>query len=436
MMVEVQCSSCHTRYRVDEEVLPEGTPTFKCSRCGHVFSVEPRRTTTPGADPATAPPETQSRPASDAATVRSSLGEAGDRVPKPEAAEPPADDSPRGTRPDASSTTPDLANREHPLEAEPIAQPSNPEPSTEELLARPFKDRQTHPESGENLAFDFDEDSTDPGSENESGLADRADIDPPRGARRDVESTRQPPPRWQVGDEPGLGMPSQPEHFVFETSLPPRRGRGAAAAHGRGPELFDEDEAPVYNHGVTRSARFFLALILLVACGFLATTVAIHAAPAVALDLLNRLPVIGGGFVSPVVPAQRVALRDVRADYRRGRDGRLTLVVAGQAENVSAGALRTIRIKSRIWSSTGGAVAAREVYCGNSLTTRTVAQMTSHEIEFFEGLPPPKSFTLDSSSSCPFVIVFVDPPAQLSHFDVAVTEADPVGPDQAAPSTS
>src|SRR5690349_18482094 len=41
-MVEVQCSSCHTRYRIDEQVLPEGTPTFKCSRCGHVFSLEPR----------------------------------------------------------------------------------------------------------------------------------------------------------------------------------------------------------------------------------------------------------------------------------------------------------------------------------------------------------------------------------------------------------
>ena len=26
-MIEVQCTSCHTRYRIDEQVLPEGTPT-------------------------------------------------------------------------------------------------------------------------------------------------------------------------------------------------------------------------------------------------------------------------------------------------------------------------------------------------------------------------------------------------------------------------
>ncbi len=37
-MVEVQCPSCNTRYRIDERILPKEKPTFKCSRCGHVFS--------------------------------------------------------------------------------------------------------------------------------------------------------------------------------------------------------------------------------------------------------------------------------------------------------------------------------------------------------------------------------------------------------------
>src|SRR5258706_16300643 len=40
-MTEIQCTSCHTRYRIDERVLPDDTPTFKCSRCGHVFNAEP-----------------------------------------------------------------------------------------------------------------------------------------------------------------------------------------------------------------------------------------------------------------------------------------------------------------------------------------------------------------------------------------------------------
>src|SRR5258708_12305002 len=40
-MIEIQCTSCHTRYRIDERVLPDDTPSFKCSRCGHVFNAAP-----------------------------------------------------------------------------------------------------------------------------------------------------------------------------------------------------------------------------------------------------------------------------------------------------------------------------------------------------------------------------------------------------------
>jgi hypothetical protein len=128
--------------------------------------------------------------------------------------------------------------------------------------------------------------------------------------------------------------------------------------------------------------------------------------------------------MSPIAPAELVALRDVHAEYDHGRDGRLALIVEGNAENVSATALHTVRIMARIWTTSSIAVARRQVYCGNSMATHTIAQMTTHEIEFFQGLPPPKTFSLDSSSVCPFVIVFVDPPPQVGHFDIAVTQAD------------
>src|SRR5260370_6657551 len=41
LMTEIQGTRCHTRYRIDERVLPDDTPTFKCSRCGHVFNADP-----------------------------------------------------------------------------------------------------------------------------------------------------------------------------------------------------------------------------------------------------------------------------------------------------------------------------------------------------------------------------------------------------------
>ncbi|HUO04676.1 MAG TPA: zinc-ribbon domain-containing protein [Candidatus Binataceae bacterium] len=39
-MIDIECTSCNTRYRIDERVLPAEHPTFKCSRCGHVFGVQ------------------------------------------------------------------------------------------------------------------------------------------------------------------------------------------------------------------------------------------------------------------------------------------------------------------------------------------------------------------------------------------------------------
>src|SRR5215469_3710137 len=73
-MIEVQCPSCQTRYRIDEGVLPQDSPTFKCSRCGHVFSGDPRlikkppaapkpRPVQPAAQPSMLPPDPPAPPA-------------------------------------------------------------------------------------------------------------------------------------------------------------------------------------------------------------------------------------------------------------------------------------------------------------------------------------------------------------------------------------
>src|SRR5581483_8699930 len=61
-MIEIQCTSCHTRYRIDERVLPDETPTFKCSRCGHVFNAEPAPARVRKTPASRAPEKTQSEP--------------------------------------------------------------------------------------------------------------------------------------------------------------------------------------------------------------------------------------------------------------------------------------------------------------------------------------------------------------------------------------
>src|ERR1700731_2824538 len=75
-MIEIQCTSCHTRYRIDERVLPADSPTFKCSRCGHVFTTDPmaanpKASAEPAPPPKPATPRVQT-PATEAAKPEAS----------------------------------------------------------------------------------------------------------------------------------------------------------------------------------------------------------------------------------------------------------------------------------------------------------------------------------------------------------------------------
>ena len=173
----------------------------------------------------------------------------------------------------------------------------------------------------------------------------------------------------------------------------------------------------------THSARFFVALFALVAFGYGAMTMLIRSAPATAAEVLSRLPKIGDRFILPIAPARLVAMRDVHADYLRTKGGHTALVVTGIAENVGGKPLHAVQIAASLRDAAQRPLANRAVYCGNNLSATMVAQMTPHELEFFQKLDPPKAFTLDPSVTSPFVIVFIDPPSAVSRFDVSVASA-------------
>ena len=120
-MIEIQCTSCQTRYRIDERILPEDTPTFKCSRCGHVFSAEPRQKASRRASAesargaamaksaASAPPGAADADADAAASLSAPVA--------PEAAQPPSQPEPRPAAPAAAEAPAALALTRRPRQA-------------------------------------------------------------------------------------------------------------------------------------------------------------------------------------------------------------------------------------------------------------------------------------------------------------------------------
>lgn len=429
-MIEVQCTSCHTRYRIDEQVLPEGTPTFKCSRCGHVFTFEPRPTAA-GEAPAAAresaasTPKRQDSPETEVESAP--VASAPVSAEAPEASERRASDEQPAAETAAAQTDPAQGQTEQPRSPEDQAR------RTEEFFSKLFaEEKKDDLDPGDNLAFDFRDEEPTP------------DQAPPKPAKR-----RKPAPdhtsdsgKWEVGDSSTFDDPAAlaaRDIFSAGEEPPPRRRRKSAApapaATDDDEEFLDEHEAPIYNRDLTHSARFFVTMFLLVGLGFGAATLLIHNAPAAASELLSRFPLIGARFEPPMTPARLVTLRGIQASYQRGKDGRLALLVTGEAENVGVQPLHVIQVAASLRDVAQRPLAAQAVYCGNNLTPKMATQMTPHEIEFFQKLDPPKAFALEPTATCPFVIVFVDPPAGVNSFAMSVKQAVTAAPETtAAPS--
>jgi predicted Zn finger-like uncharacterized protein len=464
-MIEIQCTSCQTRYRIDERILPEDTPTFKCSRCGHVFSAEPRQKSprrasaegARGAAAAKAAPPAAVSAAEEPAPPPPPQQEA---PPAASAAAPPAAQAP-GPRPRQAggagrraASEPSVAAASEPQRAaapqrsaepqhsaEPQTQPEEAAPvrhDTRELVQRRFRIPADEPDkSGENLAFDFNDEP----------------------ASSDSTSHNYAEEKWEVGDaDIPPAPPSRPKNRIRISDIDDdlEGDAGVDRTFGRNPardQLAERDadqdfdrirpeEVSAQAHRLEEelrgrsyklhSAGYFIGLFAMVVLGFGILTIVIQSAPIASAGLLSALPIVGEGLEPPVSAAQRVALGQVQAQYAKLKGNQAALVITGTVQNLTSAPLGAVQIEAALTASSPEPLRSQAVYCGNSLSPKMIGEMTPHEIEFFEKLDAPRSFTLAPQASAPFVIVFIAPPAGAGHFQLRVVRADPA----AAPAPS
>jgi predicted Zn finger-like uncharacterized protein len=453
-MIEVQCSSCHTRYRIDEHVLPEGTPTFKCSRCGHVFSFEPRaqeaRRSTPAleehgveASPKVRAPARKLDPVVAATALEQDKGLERSEIPTAAPSDLIAGSAPgssgAASEIESSGSTPGV---EQSTSAAAVAGASGtPEKPTghrgddeigeDNPLARSFEIARDNESSGENLTFDFDHDrsgKTGPQSVDDHDEDDRWQVGDPEDASTGRGGAEEP--GFSARNDLSRARDAVAAVLAQEAELGNAKLQERARRAGRREllegEFVNESSAPLYNRELLHSSRLFLALFAACAVGYGVLTLLIHSAPAAASEVLSHVPVIGERFVPPVTPASLVALRNIGSHYQQLKDGHRALVITGAAENVAGSALHVVQVQVDLRDASSREIAAQAVYCGNNLAPKMVGEMTPHEIEFFQRLDPPKSFALDPSAQCPFVLVFIDPPSGVSRFDISVAKAVPV----------
>jgi predicted Zn finger-like uncharacterized protein len=419
-MIEIQCTSCHTRYRIDERVLPDDTPTFKCSRCGHVFNAEPL-----------APRERKPQ----RAAVRAMPSRS---APAEQAAPAPVRDEPAEEAPAAAAPEPEPPAAEHARgqEAAPGGSP------TEELLNRSFRQSGDDDSGGENLSFDFSDDSDDAGAgesssvEFESKVAEpewqvgEPEQEPaPTPSRAEEPAYVQPPrpePRYRI-DDFALEEPAAPAHEL--AAAPPKFAAGAAAmarslSADRG--NLPEDVAHIAPRGRAHSSGTFLLMFFAVAVLFGAASTVICGTPIASARALSGFPLIGSHFARPIVPATLVALHGVSAAYQEIKSGETALVITGTAENVGDTPLHAILLSIDLLDDGGQRqLGAQGAYVGNGLSPKMIGEMTPREIEFLQRLDPQKSFVVPPSGSAPFAIVFIKPPQQVARLRIEVSKASP-----------
>jgi predicted Zn finger-like uncharacterized protein len=460
-MIEVQCPSCQTRYRIDESVIPaQDSPTFKCSRCGHVFSADPRlakrapaaakprpapQAAKPSPQPETAPAPPPVEPQAPSGASSQNLGAAADPPPQrassapdfsarqPVAAEPPrpapppdlqsgfARPQPRPTGPTAPAHT-DYAPPPPSAPPQPATAPQ-PAPGHSERdvaqghpdnpLARSFRDDESR--TPENLSFDF----SDEGAE-QHHLGEPPEASEPED-RYD---------RWRVGD-PEAERVSQLAPTPELTRYQARRAALAQASLRVDRASIAAAEAEPVR---VRSASFFLGLFALIVVGFGAMTFLLGISPSLSRELLARIPVIGAEF-TPAPPRDSVvSLSQVHAEYRLLGGHRRALIVSGQAENRGAEPLHTIQVGVSLVDGQQHPLLSQTVFCGELVSPKIVSQMTPHELQFFQKLAPPKNFALKSGDSSPFFVMFIDPPPNVTNFQVSVLKAEAASGDSMAAS--
>jgi predicted Zn finger-like uncharacterized protein len=459
-MIEVQCPSCQTRYRIDEGVLPQDSPTFKCSRCGHVFAGDPRVKRAPAAKPKPAPPANktsapapasqpspvvQPNPTDGATPRRAGAPTAAPSIaltqpPAPKPVEPADRESATPVQPQARrpAPSPGLPSAAVGQEAQPAGRfpdfnlfdsppparsPQRPrnaaalEPAPTQArsapgdadnpLARSFGDEE--PKTPENLSFDFGDDAAEG---HQLGETSQHDAAPEREDRYE---------RWQVGDP----ETDRIEALEMTPELARYRARRAALAQrGTGAEKPAIAEPDGEERHRMRSSGFFLGLFALIVIAFAFGTFVLGISPSSSRGLLAMFPVIGGEFTPPAPHPGAVSLRDVHAEYRRLDSHRHALIVSGRAENTGAEPLHTIQVGVSLVDNTQHPVLSQTVFCGDLVSPKIVSQMTPHELQFFQKLAPPKNFVLKSGDSTPFFVMFINPPRNVANFQVSILKTE------------
>lgn len=385
----IRCPSCATTYKIEGPAFDAPQPTFRCSRCKHVFAVQIQqlRDEDAAAAETAEPPTPEAPPASD----RGPDAEAGSGARGPADTGAPADTEASRAEPAPPETRAAPRSADPHPEPEPEPEPEPPAPS----VPAPRTDG-------------------DPVRITELGDTDLPHQDvKPRAPETDPPNARQPylPEPAEVvekTDSPDRG-PRLPDFRIDDDDLiPPREARAASSKHADG----------------SGSIVPFVSLVGLAVFAFVLVSVIYQMNPQALDSLMRRIPWYGGAVFENRHFKRTLAFESLVSGVQPALNQTEVFVVSGKLVNGNDRGIHRVQVEAQLFDSEGKPLDRQAIFLGNAISAKIIEEMSLREIRLLQSLKPQNAYPIPPHESVNFTIVFPKPGVPVDSFSCRVLSAE------------
>ena len=388
----IRCPSCSTTYKVDGSVFDAPDPTFRCSRCKHIFTFQVRLQLHEDESPAAVP---EADPMSEAGTA--------DDVPAPARGADSGEESyARGPVAPRESQAAQVASAPSDTDAAQGTLELPPTPGDAEPAGRQAAETQAPgDDAGEALEYpDDDAGETFAYPDFEPIIeADRPDA-------RQPESFEQ---TAAVEDDVPVRNPRRPDFEIDDDFLiPPRR----------------EAEPPPPRANTRGSIRPLVSLVALALFAFVLVAVTYQVNPQPLDSVLRRIPWYGSTVFENRHIKRTLVFESLTSGVQPVMNQTDVFVISGKLVNRNDRSVHKVRIEAQLFDAEGKQVGQQITFVGNAISARIIQDMTFREISLLQSLKPQSAYRIPANKSADFTIVFPKPKAPVESFTCRVLSAE------------
>ena len=388
----IRCPNCSTTYKVSGSVFDAPKPTFRCTRCKHVFMVQIRLELTDQGAPEAVEQETQ--PAGEAPEPGDPR-EGADRTETLDFEETPEDAAFEDDLPEEDVPEEDVP----PLAAE----------AEEDEPALPLETIGTETGSLAEEPVDIDVDEgVVRGDPDEAGPSYR-------GFEIDTLETDLPEPpamgeQADLADDEATADKRNPAFAVEDDFLSPPTGESQAAARkGR---------------DARGSIVPLVSLVGLAVFAFVLVTVIYQANPQPLDSLISRIPWYGSAVFDSKHFKRTLVCESLVSGVQPVLNHNEVFVVSGKLANRNDQGVHQVRIEARLFDAKGKELGQQTTFVGNAISAKIIQDMTLREISLLQSLKPQNNYQISPNGSANFTIVFPKPETSVESFSCRVVAAE------------